>query len=117
MTEEPEAPPIEETEQPTKIAIAPRFTREESDKIDKYRGERTKTEFVYDCVVAQLKVCLLLGTEKKKRSVVLKHDCGEKFDVLQSGENVFLICKKCHTSEKMTKATYNDTIAREAANQ
>lgn len=117
MTEEPKAQPIEETEtEPKKLAIAPRFTKEECDKIDKCRADRTKTEFVYDSVISQLKVCVLLETEKKKRAVVLKHDCGEKYDKQECGGDVFLICKKCHKSKKVTKAEY-DVMITEAANQ
>lgn len=117
MTEEPSAQPIEpDAEQEKKAAIAPRFDKEELDKIDKYRGERTKTEFVYDSVIAQLKVQYLLETEKKKRSVVLKHECGKSYDVQRCGDDVFLICKKCHKSRKIPKAEY-DAMITEAAKQ
>jgi hypothetical protein len=150
--EEPKAQPIEETEaEPKKLAIAPRFTKEELDDIDSIRGERTKTEFVHDAVIVQLdlnhkiapyleKAAELKGenqdmnsyiadaivsynglqswkkTEAQKKAVVLKHDCGEKYDVQRCGDAVFLICKKCHRSEKLSKEAYEARLT-EAAKQ
>ena len=89
-----------------KKAIAPRFDKAEQDKIDHFRAERTQTEFVYDCVVAQLKIAEWREMDAHKKAVVLKHDCGAKFDVLRSGDAVFLMCKKCHVSRKVTQAEH-----------
>ncbi len=81
---------------------------------DKYRGNSTLAEFVSESVTAQLKVAKMLETEKKKRAVVLKHDCGEKYDVLHSGNDVFLTCVKCHKSEKLTKEAYEQWLTEAA---
>ena len=93
-----------------KVAIAPRFDKAELDEIDRFRGERTKTEFVYDAVLSAIKLCQWKALDAKKKAVVLKHDCGTKYAVLPSGNDVFLLCPKCHKSKKLTKAEYEAAI-------
>lgn len=92
-----------EAEAVKKLAIAPRFTLTELDAIDRFRGEATKTEFVYDAVIQHLERLHKAELEAKKKSA-LRHDCGKKFDVLECKDGtVFLICKKCHISKKLSQ--------------
>lgn len=92
-----------EAEAVKKLAIAPRFSIAELDAIDHFRGEATKTEFVYLSVVTRLDQLQKAELDAKKRSA-LRHDCGKKFDVLECKDGtVFLICKKCHISKKLSQ--------------
>ena len=90
-------------------AIAPCFNEADLKLIDAARGERTRSAFCHTAIL-QFLLDSMKTTFKRQKPVELKHDCGAKFDVLKSGEDVFLLCPKCHVSAKKTKAEYEQAI-------
>ena len=94
------------------IAIAPRFTETELQKIDTERGDMTRTEYVKICT---LRVMWLRRTEETKTTKPKQptHECGTKLKILSSFDPItwtvdggYALCSKCHTSKKLTKEEY-----------
>lgn len=99
----------------TKKPIASRFDEKALYAIEKFRGTRTQTEFVRDIVLSKLEELQTADLIARRKKTLLCTKCKHRYDVLESKNDVFLLCKKCHTSQKLSKAEFEQKLSAPSA--